>query len=110
MLSGCPSRPLACRGGPKKILRRRSKDMQTNNIAKRVSVLTALVVLLVAAAILIGCGTGASISNIPRFLVAPDQAAAPNVNVYKIDPTTGDLSVVATSPQDMTSTSPQTMV
>jgi 6-phosphogluconolactonase (cycloisomerase 2 family) len=67
--------------------------------------------VLLVGAVLFGCGSSRSRLHIPKFLVALDETEfgifAPaasgiaNVNVYSVDPVTGELTPVSTSPQDV---------
>lgn len=78
------------------------------------SALIALGVLLLPAAVLIGCGSSTTpISTTPRFLVSPNKVAAPNVNVYSVDASTGVLTPIPAgtpNPSDMGLTTPVSII
>ncbi len=74
--------------------------MRIKGNGRIVSVCLGITCLLVLAAVLVGCGNDpTSTLHAPKFLVAlDDTSSANNVNVFSVDPTTGELTAVSGSP------------
>ncbi|MFB3916297.1 MAG: lactonase family protein [Terriglobales bacterium] len=77
---------------------------------RRAAACLGLIAVLLVGAVLFGCGSSSRL-HIPKFLVALDETEfgifAPaasgiaNVNVFSVNPATGELTLVSTSPQDV---------
>ena len=80
---------------------KKQKIMKTKVNGKQAALCFGMMLSLVLTAILLGCGddSKSTTTHTPKFLVAlDDTASADNVNVFTVNPSTGDLTPVTGSP------------